>query len=297
MAIERREPVAVADARNDPALAAWVAQIPGRATVGRSWLSAPLIAQGRVLGVLNFWSVTPGTFGEQHAELAMAVANQTAVAIENARLYQEASSLAAVEERQRLARELHDSVSQALYGIALGARTARTLLDTDPARATEPMDYVLQLADAGLAEMRALIFELRPESLQTEGLVAAIEKHIASTRARYSLDVTADLCPEPQVSIEVKEALYRVAQEALHNVVKHAHAHKVDVRLCSDNGAVELDVQDDGRGFDPAASYPGHVGLHSMRERIEKLRGSIAIESAAGNGSSVRARIPIPNGR
>jgi signal transduction histidine kinase len=234
---------------------------------------------------------------EREIRLFQALADRASIAIQNAELFERAQQAASLEERQRLARELHDSVSQALYGIALGARTARTQLDRDPSKATEPVEYVLSLAEAGLAEMRALIFELRPESLQTEGLVAAIEKHIASTRARYSLDVTADLCPEPQVSIEVKEALYRVAQEALHNVVKHAHAHKVDVRLCSDNGAVELDVQDDGRGFDPAASYPGHVGLHSMRERIEKLRGSIAIESAAGNGSSVRARIPIPNGR
>jgi len=288
MAIERRAPVAVADTQNDPELAAWVAQIPGRATAGRSWLSAPLIAQGRVLGVLNFWSVTPGTFGEQHAELAMAVANQTAVAIENARLYQEASAMAAVEERQRLARELHDSVSQALYGIALGARTARTLLDTDPSRAIEPMDYVLQLAEAGLAEMRALIFELRPESLEAEGLVAALEKQIAATRARYGIEVEASLCDEPTLSLAEKEVFYRVAQESLHNIVKHAHASRVEVLLSDAGGTVHLEVRDNGAGFDATQSFPGHMGLVSINERAASIGARVSVESTPAVGTVVR---------
>ena len=288
MAIERRAPVAVADTQNDPELAAWVAQIPGRATAGRSWLSAPLIAQGRVLGVLNFWSVTPGTFGEQHAELAMAVANQTAVAIENARLYQEASAMAAVEERQRLARELHDSVSQALYGIALGARTARTLLDTDPSRAIEPMDYVLQLAEAGLAEMRALIFELRPESLEAEGLVAALEKQIAATRARYGIEVEASLCDEPTLSLAEKEVFYRVAQESLHNIVKHAHASRVEVLLSDAGGTVHLEVRDNGAGFDATQSFPGHMGLVSINERAASIGAGVSVESTPAVGTVVR---------
>jgi signal transduction histidine kinase len=288
MAIERRAPVAVADTRDDPELTAWVAQIPGRAIAGRSWLSAPLIAQGRVLGVLNFWSVTPGTFGDQHTELAMAVANQTAVAIENARLYQEASAMAAVEERQRLARELHDSVSQALYGIALGARTARTLLDTDPQRAIEPVDYVLQLADAGLAEMRALIFELRPESLEAEGLVAALEKQIAATRARYGLEVEANLGEEPSLSLAEKEVFYRVAQESVHNIVKHAHASRVEVRLTAGDGSVSLEVRDNGVGFDTSQSHPGHMGLISFTERAASIGATVTVQSAPGAGTAVR---------
>ena len=288
MAIERRAPVAVADVEDDPKLAAWVAQIPGRANVGRSWLSAPLIAQDRVLGVLNFWSVTPGRFGEQHTDLAMAVANQTAVAIENARLFQEASVVAAVEERQRLARELHDSVSQALYGIALGARTARTLLDSDPARATEPVDYVLQLAEAGLAEMRALIFELRPESLETEGLVAALEKQVAATRARYGIEVEASLPEEPSLSLPEKEVFYRIAQEALHNVVKHARASRVEVTLSANNGSTSLEVRDNGVGFDASQSFPGHMGLVSFTERASSIGARVEVESAPGAGTAVR---------
>jgi signal transduction histidine kinase len=153
------------------------------------------------------------------------------VTVENARLFVEAQGKAALEERQKLARELHDSVSQALYGIALGARTARELLDRDPPRAAGPLDYVASLAEAGLAEMRALIFELRPESLAAEGLIAALSKQSASLRARHGITVRAELCEEPDVPLHVKEALYRIAQEALHNIVRHARASEVTLTL------------------------------------------------------------------
>ena len=146
-----------------------------------------------------------------------ALAERAAVAIHNAELHEKAQQAASLEERQRLARELHDSVSQALYGIALGTRTARLRLGDDPHNAAEPIDYVMSLAEAGLAEMRALIFELRPESLEQEGVVAAIEKQAASTQARYKLAVETALGDEPDCALDVKEALYRIAQEALHN--------------------------------------------------------------------------------
>src|SRR5260370_1434497 len=124
-----------------------------------------------------------------------------------------------------LARELHDSVSQALYAIGLGAHTAREAIASDSEQALASIDYVLALAEAGLAEMRALIFELRPESLEIEGLVAALTKQVAVLRTRYKLNVEADLGEEPDLSMEMKHALYRIAQEALHNIVKHAPAH------------------------------------------------------------------------
>jgi signal transduction histidine kinase len=242
--------------------------------------------------VLNLWSLAPGSFDSRKADLAMAVANQAAVAIENARLYEQASSVAALEERQRLARELHDSVSQALYGIALGAQTARQLLDED-ARAVAPVDYVLSLAEAGLAEMRALIFELRPESLESEGLVAALEKQAAAARARYSLDLVATLPAEPDAPLVVKEALYRIAQEALHNVVKHARPGHVHLRLDARPSELRLEVADDGVGFEVDGEFPGHLGLRSMRERAEAVRGSLTIESQPGLGSRVLAVVPV----
>lgn len=208
-------------------------------------------------------------------------------------LYEQAQELAALQERQRLARELHDSVSQALYGIGLGTHTAREALESDPEQAKESMDYVLSLAEAGLAEMRALIFELRPESLASEGLVAALMRQVVVLRARYGLAVEVELSDEPAISPELKQTLYRVAQEALNNVVKHARASEVVVRIIKREDEIALEVQDNGRGFDPAASYPGHLGLHSMLERVTKPGGTLAIESAPDQGTCIRVRLPL----
>jgi signal transduction histidine kinase len=254
----------------------------------RSTMAVALALKDRTIGMLAMSRTEPAFFTERHAGLVSAIATQIAVAIENARLYEQAQQLAAVEERQRLARELHDSVSQALYGIALGARTARTLLDSDPARATEPVDYVLQLADAGLAEMRALIFELRPESLESEGLVAAIDKQVAAIRARYGLEVAADLGGEPDLTLGEKEVFYRVAQESLHNIVKHARASRVDISLSSDHGSLTLQVRDNGVGFDSTQSYPGHMGLVSFSERAATIGADLSVDSSPGVGTRVR---------
>ncbi len=208
-------------------------------------------------------------------------------------LYEQAQELAALQERQRLARELHDSVSQALYGIGLGAYTAREALESDPEQAIASIDYVITLTEAGLAEMRALIFELRPESLEIEGLVAALTKQVAVLRARYKLTVDADLGDELDLPIEMKHALYRIAQEALHNIVKHARASTVLLRLARQENEIALEVRDNGRGFDPMGLFPGHLGLRSMQERVNKMGGILTIESAPGRGTCVGVRVPL----
>jgi len=257
-----------------------------------SWMAVPLILRDQVSGMLVLTSSQEQAFTERHATLALAIANQAAIAIENARLYEQAQALAAVEERQKLARELHDSVSQALYGIALGVHTARTLLDRDPGLVAEPLEYVLSLAKAGLAEMRALIFELRPESLETEGLVSALSKQAAALQARHDVPFETNLCDEPSLSLKVKQELYRVAQEALHNTIKHAGASQVHVRLGQTAETIILEIRDNGSGFDSASSFPGHLGLLSMQERVKHLGGVLSIESTAGQGTTVRARVP-----
>src|SRR3989440_10278431 len=208
-------------------------------------------------------------------------------------LYEQAQELVSLQERQRLARELHDSVSQALYGIGLGAHTAREALESDPEQALASMDYGLTLAEAGLAEMRALIFELRPESLEIEGLVVALTKQMAVLRTRYKLTVEADLGEEPNLSMEIKHTLYRVAQEALHNIVKHARASLVVLRLAEQDHEIIFEVRDNGRGFDPAGPFPGHLGLRSMQERVTKVDGVLTIESRPGQGTLVDVRIPM----
>jgi signal transduction histidine kinase len=258
-------------------------------------MSVPLIAKGKSIGLLTLSHTRPGFYTGVRVDLVTTFAQQAAVAIENARLYEQARDLAAIEERQRLARELHDSVSQALYGIALGARTARTLLARDPERVAEPLNYITSLAEAGLAEMRSLILELQPESLKQEGLVNALIKQADALRARHQIAVTADLCPEPDVPLDVKQALYRVTQEALHNIVKHARAERVEIRLMEALGGLQLTVTDDGQGFDVGLDYPGHFGLVSMRERLEKLDGELHVSSVIGSGTTITARIQPKN--
>ncbi len=256
-----------------------------------SWLSVPLIAHERAIGELELTHPERNYFTPARVELVMAFASYAAVAIENARLYQQAQQLAALEERQKLARDLHDSVSQALYGIALGARTARAQLERDVTQVAEPLEYVLSLADAGLAEMRALIFELRPESLQTEGLIAALTKQADALRVRHRLAVRTTFGPEPEMALNAKEALYRIAQEALHNIAKHAKATQVEVKLETTVEDVRLEISDNGVGFDPQGDYPGHLGLRSMRERVEKLGGSLLVASTVGQGARLVVHI------
>jgi len=259
-------------------------------------VSVPMMYRNNAIGALNVFYPRGKNPGQMEIVFLTAIAGQAAVATENSRLFAEAKEKAILEERQRLARELHDSVSQALYGIALGARTARTLLDRDPAQAAEPLDYVLSLADAGLAEMRALIFELRPETLETEGLLPALSKQIDSVRARHGLEIEAEWCDEPDFPYEIKETVYRIAQESLNNIVKHARARRVDLRLSCGEDEIVLEVGDDGVGFSSEETFPGHLGLRSMRERAMRLGGTLQVESTLNQGTRIRAHIPRSNG-
>jgi signal transduction histidine kinase len=298
----RREPLIVDDVKAETPQAESYRQItrtyPEEATgYVRAWMGVPLMVQERLIGALSINQDQPQAYTYRHAILAMAIANQAAIAIENARLYEDGQRLAVLEERQRLARELHDSVSQALYGIGMGASTARELLERDPAKAAGPLDYVISLTDAGLAEMRALIFELRPDSLEKEGLVAAFTKQAAALGARHNLNVRTEFCDEPTLPFETKEALYRIAQEALNNTVKHARATEVAIRLGDYEGEITLEVQDNGLGFDPGREFPGHLGLKTMQERAAKLGGTLEIESNPGQGTLLRASIPPVDAR
>jgi len=301
--LEEQKPVLIPDVSDTSAMAVSFRQATGldpkKTKYIRSWMGIPLIVKEQVIGLLALHHRRPAVYSQHDADFAMAFANQVAVAIENARLYEKSQTLAILQERQRLARELHDSVSQALYGISLGTRTARTILERTATDAKakealgEPLDYVLSLAEGGLAEMRAMIFELRPESLASEGLVAALSKQAAALHARHHIEVTISLAEEPDAPLPIKEALYRVTQEAFHNIVRHAQASQVSITLSRDNGQLFLEVRDDGRGFDPAGNFAGHLGLRSMRERVEQLQGTLVIESAPGQGTRITATTPV----
>ncbi|HEV7662302.1 MAG TPA: PAS domain-containing sensor histidine kinase [Chloroflexota bacterium] len=264
-----------------------------RADAASARMSVPIVARGAVLTMFNVYYARPHSFGVEEQRLFGALAQRAGLALENARLFEAARAVAALEERQKLARELHDSVSQALYAIALNASAAKEVLPIDSTRATEIVEGVLALAEAGMTEMRALIFELRPESLESEGLAGALEKQVAAMRARHHLVVQTSLNLEPDVPLPTKEALYRIAQEALHNIIKHARATHVEVSLVRQDDELRLVVADNGQGFDPLLPRPGHLGLHSMRERAAAIGAVVDIDSVTNTGTRLVARLPI----
>jgi PAS domain S-box-containing protein len=296
-AMQSGKPVIVDDVRGEGRLAHDVRQAleshPDQEMAHvRSWMGVPFTVHAQLQGWLLLYHVQPAAYTSHHAALTQTIANQAATAIVNAHLFAQTRRLAVLEERQRLARELHDSVSQVLYSIGLAGHTALTLLEQDPGRAVEPMGYVLSLAEAGLAEMRALIFELRPDSLEKDGLVVALTRQAAALGARHELEVETELGEEPDVALEAKEALYRIAREALNNVIKHAEASRVILRLQAGPHEAMLEVQDDGIGFDPEGEFPGRMGLGSMRERVAELGGTLEVDSGAGQGTCIRVRVP-----
>jgi PAS domain S-box-containing protein len=297
---KRRVPVMVDDLTDETDPLARMLQhetseaVRGTFEGSRSWLGIPLLFKGRVVGMLRVTHSEPAHFTLRQAEVALGIANQAAVAVENAQLYRQAQLAAALEERQRLARELHDSISQALYGIALGSHAALEMLSKKPGEVESALRYILTLAESAVTEMRALIFELRPESLEREGLIGALERQAAAIQARYRVQVRATLGEEPDLPLAHKEALYRIAQEAMQNAGRHANARGIDLRLCAEPGAVVLQVEDDGKGFDPDLPYPAHLGLQSMRERAANVGLNLTIHSASGRGTIIRVTIPHP---
>ena len=232
-------------------------------------------------------------FASDYDRLLMRVgANQLAIALQGAQLEAARAELAKLEERQRLARELHDSVSQALYAIVLDLSAAQELRTIDPSRLVEILADARAVAESGLTEMRSLIFELRPESLERDGLIAALNRGVAAVQARYRIPIRATLGPEPKIPIATKEVLYRVAQEALQNSAKHAGARGLIILLDTGPDDVSLRVGDDGHGFDAQASFPGHLGLRSMQERVASVGGVLDIRSNR-HGTEVSVRIPL----
>jgi signal transduction histidine kinase len=259
----------------------------------RCWMGLPLIVRGEVAGGLSISHAVPGFFTPARVEMAFAFANHAAVAIESSRTREEAVSAAALAERARLARELHDSVSQALYGMVLTTRTSLELIDRNPMMARESMRYTLDLADAALSEMRALIFELRPESLKEDGLLIAFRKQAAALTARHKIDLQLALCnEEPALPAKTKEALYRIVMEAIQNTIRHAGATQLRLAMHLQDG-LTLTIEDDGCGFDASQNFPGHFGLQSMRERAQTIGGQVEIDSRRGHGTRVQITLPI----
>jgi signal transduction histidine kinase len=246
----------------------------------RSFLGVPIVAADGVIGA--FYLTGDDDFTQADQELIELLAAHAAIAITNARLYERSRELSVVSERNRLARELHDAVSQKLFGVVLSAESAATLLERDSAAAGTQIARAGELAQAALEELRALIEELRPPELERDGLCEALRKHAALLERLH--DTAIDVRVDDVVSFGDDEAVLRIAQEALHNAVRHAGAQHVSVRL-SDG---LLEVADDGTGFDPTDVRSRHLGLTSMEERARALGGRLVIRSTPGEGTTVR---------
>ena len=204
--------------------------------------------------------------------------------------------VAALEERQRLARDLHDSVSQSLYGVSMCAEAAARLLDAgDVAGATAHLRDVRDTAGEALREMRFLIFDLRPSILQDEGLVEALRARLAAVEGRVGIRVEVQSGLEGRLPAAVEEALYGIAREALNNSLRHAHATRVAIALQPVTGGVTLEVADNGLGFEPGADAArGGLGLDGMRERARRIGGTVEVLSRPRQGTVVRVRVPLP---
>ena len=261
--------------------------------VVRSLMWIPLVVHEQIVGILNISSATRNAFGARDTTLALGIARQAAVAIDNARLHERARQAAVFEERQRLSRELHDSVTQSLYGISLYAEAAGRALSggtTEPAVAN--LREIRDTAQEALGEMRLLLFELRPPVLQEQGLAAALRARLQAVEARAGVAAEFACEGNQRLAPDKEQELYRLAQEALNNVLKHAHAARVTMRLAVLNGTATLEIADDGVGFEPSLRAADGFGLPGMRERVERLGGKFSIQSSPGAGTRLHVEVP-----
>jgi signal transduction histidine kinase len=257
-----------------------------------AFLALPLHANGDVIGVLEVVD-KPGGFVKDDARIVSLFANQAAINIEHARLNQQAGQVAVLEERQRLARELHDSVVQSLYSMTLYADAAALALAAGKRDVTlNHLQELRNTARGAMHEMRLLIFELHPPALEQEGLVTALRVRLAAVEARAGLKTELEVQGERRLPIAIEQELYRIAQEALNNVMKHAGAQRVSIRLQFTERLVRLQVSDDGIGFDPlTARTGGGLGLHSFEERAVKVGGRLTLDSGPGKGTTVTVSV------
>jgi signal transduction histidine kinase len=261
----------------------------------RSIMWVPLVVKQKLIGGLGIGHREPGKYTDRNAGLVQAIAGQAAIALENAQIYEQAHELAVMHERQRLARELHDSVTQSLYSLSLMAEAARRLVaagNTD-----KGMGYLMRIGESAqqvLKEMRLLVYELRPLMLERDGLASALKQRLETVEGRAGVETKlvvegAGLIPE-----HIETELYRIAQEALNNSLKHSSASSVAIYLSTKGDPVALTVQDNGRGFSAEEiADKGGLGLVSIQERTQRLGGDVDVVSAPGEGVTITVTIPL----
>lgn len=263
----------------------------------RAIIVVPILRRDEVIGVLTAASPRPHAFGPEAIRLLELLTYQADHAIENAQLHRHARELAAQEERQRLARDLHDSVTQSLFSLNLISQVLPDIWQSHPDKAWDAIHQMANLSSDALAEMRALLFQLRPVALDQMGLAEAIRRYVDAMQRRgypLQLEVADNLTATEQPPLLVQEAIYRIAQEAINNASRHARARQITVSLSLDPHRASLMVSDDGVGFDLANSRrPGHLGLGNMHERAAQVGGHLYIVSVPGEGTAVRLEIGL----
>jgi ligand-binding sensor domain-containing protein/signal transduction histidine kinase len=263
----------------------------------RTLMCVPLVVKDETIGMLVLGHHQPNVWGEEKKELVQAFANQAAVAITNAELFEKAGEAATLEERTRLARELHDSATQSLYSATLFSEAGKELAEAgDIESARHYLTRVGDVVHQALKDMRLLVFQLRPLVLEKDGLVMALQHRLDAVEKRAGMDARLISDHLPSLSDSVSEELYSITIEALNNTLKHAQAESVRISIRCDEGELDLEVRDDGGGFDPeAASSSGGMGLVNMYERAVILNANLTIDSELGQGTSIRVIVPYQN--
>ncbi|HVX16885.1 MAG TPA: GAF domain-containing sensor histidine kinase [Acidimicrobiales bacterium] len=280
------------DVRSDPRFGGWW---PEAHPEMQPFLAVPIVFRGTVVGAFYLANDEGGArFSTQDQASVVGLAQHAAVLIEHARLYEQSRELTVTAERNRLARELHDAMTQTMFSLRLTLETASSALGTDPEAAAAPLDEARRLVDLAFDELRSLVFQLRPAALDDDGLVASLERYLHVYRRAHGLHAALVANEAIVLSPETERQVFRIVQEALTNVVRHSSASNVEVQLAPDGPELRVRVVDDGAGFDP--DQPGvaarHLGLTSMRERAEAVGGTLSIRSAPGHGTGVEARVP-----
>jgi signal transduction histidine kinase len=286
--LEGPDPYRTHDIHEDPRFRGWW---PAGHPDMRSFLGVPIVAAGEVIGAFYLTDkLGAPTFDPEDQELIELLAAHAAIAITNARLYERSRELSMMSERNRLALELHDVVSQKLFGLVLTAESAATLFDRDAAAARGQVERLQDLAREALDELRSLVLELRAPDLERDGLCGALRKHAELQQRLHGVPIELEIDDDLSIGPGDREVL-RIAQEALHNAVRHSGATRVVLRL---RAGLVLEVIDDGAGFDPADPElrSRHLGLTSMEERALRLGGRLEIRSASGEGTTVRLEVP-----
>jgi two-component system nitrate/nitrite sensor histidine kinase NarX len=256
----------------------------------QSWMWVPLAIKGSMIGAIGVAHAERNYFTAHHADLALTVANQAAITMVNAELYENAQALARLEERQRLARNLHDAVNQSLFSAGLIAEVLPRLWERDPDEGRRSLEDLRRLTRGAQADMRLLLAELRPSTLTDAELGDLLRLLGNALAGRTNIPISVTVTGEGKLPAEVQVALYRLCQEGLNNIARHAGASRVDIQLQYEAGAVELRIRDDGRGFDPEQTPPGHYGLSMMRERAAAMGATLSITSQPGHGTEIVIR-------